>query len=122
MRRVTQSVAVPNRTRLTLPGGRDAEGGGQVCFAGARWPEQDDVAVLGRYAPEARAWIGVRATGWWPKSKSSSVLTAEKAAARTRSRALRAADLAFQDCGQVALVGPSGVAGVVTAYDMGILG
>ena len=32
---------------VPLPAGRDTERGGQVALAGARWAEQDDVAVLG---------------------------------------------------------------------------
>ena len=54
--------------------------------------------------------------GWASKSKSSRVLRAGNPAARMRSsapEALRADDLAFEHGGEVVLVGPAGVAGLV---------
>jgi hypothetical protein len=101
---------------LSLPCGSDAEGGGQVGFAGARWAEQDHVAVLGQVGPGGQRMD--RAAG------GGLVVEVEVLEGLDRGHpggsdpqlgagGVAGGDFTFQDGGQVLLVGPAGVAGVV---------
>ena len=79
-------------------------------------PSRTTLRASVRNPPEASAPTCWRIAGWASKSKSSSVLTAANPAARIRSwapEALRARHFAFQDRGEVVLVGPARVAGLV---------
>ena len=79
-------------------------------------PSSTTLRASVRNAPEASAATCWRTPGWASKSKSSRVLRAGNPAARMRSwapEALRADDFAFEHGGEVVLVGPAGVAGLV---------
>ena len=120
---MTQSVAGGEQDAVALPGGGDAEGGGEVGLAGAGWSEQDDVAVLGQ--------VGAGGEGLDGGAGGGLVVEVEVVDGLDRGHpggadpepgagGVAGGDLAFEDRGQVVLVGPAGVAGVVGQAGRGL--
>src|SRR5690606_27455834 len=101
---------------VALPGGGDSEGGGQMGLAGARRSEQDDVAVLGQVRPGGQGLDRGAGAGLVVEVEVLQGLDRAEAGGadpQPGTGGVAGGDLTFQDRGQVVLVGPPGVAGVV---------
>ena len=117
--RATQSMAVANRTRWPeLGGARGPEPVARCVLPVPGGPSRTTLLCFGRGThrwPGAR-WCRGRRPGWWSKLKSSSDFRPGNPAARMRgfgAGGFPGGDFPGQDRGEVFLVGPAGLAGLV---------
>ncbi len=115
-RRVTQSVAVANRTRWPGWAALMPRAGGEVGLAGAGRAEQHDVAGFGeeRAGGQVRDCVAEGGLGV-PVEVLEGLAGREPGGADPQLGAggVAGGDFAFEDRGEVVLVGPAGVAGLV---------